>query len=558
MTDPDVGDTHTFTIISQGNKGAASVVGNQLVYTPNTNVNGNDTFVFKATDTGGLSVNGSATVTILPINDIPVISLLGSPIVDIYTGTNYIDAGATASDIEDGNITASIVTSNPVNTAISAAYTVTYSVVDSYGAAAQQVSRTVNVIVNAPAGTTHVWTGAVDTNWNLAGNWDVGTVPNSTSNVYIPAAPANQPSAGNAVLNAGKITVEAGATLTKTGDSLNISTDFINNGTVHFLIGGLAGSIDSTNGTTGTFFNNGTITTVGSLSGSAISMNVVNTGTILVRSLLLLSNGTGTVDTSNGTIDIATGTTLTVGGLLNPTTITVGAITTFIGSGTLEINNSTLVLNRNLSNPTGSGISLLLTGTSFINGTGTLTNTKPLDLTSDTINVNLINNTTGALTLSGTTLNNSVTNSGAVTLTNFAAINGLFTSPVGASTINGNGSPLTLAGGVNVDGMVLDNVLLTLTTAPALFDNVTFQNYAATATPLLINYNATAQTFKNLNYNSPLTTGFHIGGTGTGNNIVVASTNIIGTTDPAFLTSNSVTWPATFALTASVDPYAVC
>jgi len=39
----------------------------------------------------------------------------------------YVDAGATASDNYDGDITASIVTVNPVNTAVKGTYTVTYN-----------------------------------------------------------------------------------------------------------------------------------------------------------------------------------------------------------------------------------------------------------------------------------------------------------------------------------------------------------------------------------------------------------------------------------------------
>ena len=79
-------------------------------------------------------------------NSAPVITLLGSNPVNITEGATYSDAGATASDNEDGNLTASIVTSNPVDTAIPGTYTVTYDVTDSDGKSASQVTRTVNVI----------------------------------------------------------------------------------------------------------------------------------------------------------------------------------------------------------------------------------------------------------------------------------------------------------------------------------------------------------------------------------------------------------------------------
>jgi trimeric autotransporter adhesin len=78
-------------------------------------------------------------------NTAPVITLLGSTPVTISVGASYTDAGATASDNINGNITASIVTNNPVNINVVGTYTVTYSVTDLSGNAATQVTRTVNV-----------------------------------------------------------------------------------------------------------------------------------------------------------------------------------------------------------------------------------------------------------------------------------------------------------------------------------------------------------------------------------------------------------------------------
>ena len=66
----------------------------------------------------------------------PVITLLGSTPIDVEAGTVYVDAGATAWDNLDGDLTGSIFTVNPVNTAIVGTYTVTYNVTDSQGNAA--------------------------------------------------------------------------------------------------------------------------------------------------------------------------------------------------------------------------------------------------------------------------------------------------------------------------------------------------------------------------------------------------------------------------------------
>ena len=71
VTDPDVGDTHTFAIVTQPGRGLASVVGDQLVYTPDANFSGQDSFSFRATDSGGLTAVATASVTVAPVADAP-------------------------------------------------------------------------------------------------------------------------------------------------------------------------------------------------------------------------------------------------------------------------------------------------------------------------------------------------------------------------------------------------------------------------------------------------------------------------------------------------------
>ena len=78
----------------------------------------------------------------------PEITLLGNNTVNIDVDSTYTDAGATATDDIDGDITANIVTNNPVDTSISGNYTITYDVADSSGNNATQVTRT--VIVSIP------------------------------------------------------------------------------------------------------------------------------------------------------------------------------------------------------------------------------------------------------------------------------------------------------------------------------------------------------------------------------------------------------------------------
>ena len=78
----------------------------------------------------------------------PVITLVGSATVNLNLGGPlYVDAGATATDNKDGNITSSIVTVgvSAVNTAVVGTYLITYNVSDAAGNAATQVTRTVIV-----------------------------------------------------------------------------------------------------------------------------------------------------------------------------------------------------------------------------------------------------------------------------------------------------------------------------------------------------------------------------------------------------------------------------
>ncbi|MGG1513914.1 S-layer homology domain-containing protein [Paenibacillus oryzisoli] len=89
-----------------------------------------------------------------PDTEKPVITLLGSPIVNLHPGDSYTDAGVTAADDRDGDITANTVTTITYNgnlvpaisTVTSATYVVHYNVSDLAGNAALEVTRLVNIV----------------------------------------------------------------------------------------------------------------------------------------------------------------------------------------------------------------------------------------------------------------------------------------------------------------------------------------------------------------------------------------------------------------------------
>ena len=76
----------------------------------------------------------------------PVITRLGAAEMTVEAGSTYTDAGATAYDVTDGDLTEAIMVVNNVDVAQLGVYTVTYDVADSSGNQAQQVTRTVNVV----------------------------------------------------------------------------------------------------------------------------------------------------------------------------------------------------------------------------------------------------------------------------------------------------------------------------------------------------------------------------------------------------------------------------
>ena len=78
----------------------------------------------------------------------PVITLIGDSVIEICMGCTFVDPGATAVDVEDGDITNSIQVSGSVNTNTLGTYVLAYNVTDSDGNSAAVVVRTINVVDN--------------------------------------------------------------------------------------------------------------------------------------------------------------------------------------------------------------------------------------------------------------------------------------------------------------------------------------------------------------------------------------------------------------------------
>ena len=112
-TDPDGGalsiDSSTFPVAAPSN-GAAAIDGTSVVYTPNENFFGEDTFTYHVCDDGEpvvcSVVPATVTVTVNPVNDLPVItqapptqmSIVGRAITPLNLPANMM-----VTDVEDGD-----------------------------------------------------------------------------------------------------------------------------------------------------------------------------------------------------------------------------------------------------------------------------------------------------------------------------------------------------------------------------------------------------------------------------------------------------------------------
>lgn len=132
----------------------------------------------------------------------PSITILGNnPTVSLKDVT-YTDAGATANDDKDGDITASIVTTNGVNKNVAGSYVVSYSVADKAGNTAAEdrdvyvvdlngTYNVVDVVGGSSSNYTDVVTvtGGTNINWAKFANYQNATVNGTISgaNVTVPS-----------------------------------------------------------------------------------------------------------------------------------------------------------------------------------------------------------------------------------------------------------------------------------------------------------------------------------------------------------------------------------
>ena len=113
--------------------------------TVDTNTVGAYTITYTATDSSNNQATATRTVNVVDTTA-PVMTLVGSNPIDVEAATTYTDAGATAQDNYDGDITSSITTTNNIDMNTVGTYSVIYNVADANGNSAVPLIRTVNVV----------------------------------------------------------------------------------------------------------------------------------------------------------------------------------------------------------------------------------------------------------------------------------------------------------------------------------------------------------------------------------------------------------------------------
>ena len=106
--DPDTGDVIAVVSVTDPPHGTARIESGQVLYTPDPNYNGPDSFDYTISDGRGGTATAHVTLRVLPINDIPI-GTDGTASATPGTPTS-IDVGALVTDVEtaDTNLTYTI------------------------------------------------------------------------------------------------------------------------------------------------------------------------------------------------------------------------------------------------------------------------------------------------------------------------------------------------------------------------------------------------------------------------------------------------------------------
>jgi hypothetical protein len=356
--------------------------------------------------------------------------------------------------------------------------------------------------VTGAAGPNRTWTGAVSTDWSAAGNWN-GGVPTSANNAIIPSGAPNQP-----VLTAGvqinDVTLSVGATLSLGNFNLVSSGSIDALGPITATQGSviLLGAGKTVRGSLPNVLVNGSIAVNGAASMPVLAVNAGGSFTVAGNTASL-----GSVAVNGGTLSIGAGATVSM--------TTLGVLQS---AGRFQQTGGTVAVATNVLFDGGSSVGQITGGTLSIAGSFTqlATNNTSSFVASGTHRTIFASATAQTISIASPAQTRfaNLELDGPGTLTTNAAITatGQLISLAGATTLNGGGATITVAG-LDVNGLTLDNAPLISTGGTiAAFDNVTMQSHPATATPLTIAHPGTATplTFNNTQFLVTPTSGAYL------------------------------------------------
>jgi hypothetical protein len=165
-----------------------------------------------------------------------------------------------------------------------------YRAVVTGGSCGTATTAPASIIVKQPGS----WIGAVNNDWNNAGNW-CGSMPTASTNVTISSEPSNQPFIDNADVSVRSLTIAPGAQLTiNSNKNLSVFGNWFNNGTFTANAGtvtfkGITQVIGGTNVTT---FNDISIEGGGS---KILSKNIEVKGSVSFNSGYIVSTNSSTL-----------------------------------------------------------------------------------------------------------------------------------------------------------------------------------------------------------------------------------------------------------------------
>ena len=114
--------------------------------TVDVNVTGNYQLTYEVIDNANNSATSIIRTVVVVDNTPPVLTLVGSPSVQLLLGSIFIDPGTVAIDALDGNLTNDVVVSGGIDINVPGTYSLHYSVNDASGNSSQRVSRTITVV----------------------------------------------------------------------------------------------------------------------------------------------------------------------------------------------------------------------------------------------------------------------------------------------------------------------------------------------------------------------------------------------------------------------------